>query len=397
MRSFPALAAAGLLFLAPSAAAQTVGFDAHLDGGQEVPPNLSVAYGTAYFVLDREANTLGYSITVARLNGTETAAHLHGFAPPGTTAPVLLTLPLGKTKSGSWTYPEALEDQLVAGLAYVDVHTTNFPAGQVRGQLARSPADATFGAHLDRFQVVGMSGSKAQGTGTFTIDTVKNRLKIEITVQGFKTTEIGAHIHAGKPGQTGNILYALPLGMHKVASWKYDEADEPMILAGNTYVNIHTLQIQSGEIRGQIVPLAGNPSTYCAGKVNSQGCTPAIGWTGRPRTVGSDDFTITCDQLVNQESGLFFWGVPTNVKPFFGGTLCVLGPLQRTSVLGTGGNAGPPDCSGTLSFFFSHAYETSKGLGPGMQLYGQWWATDAAHPDGTGVGLSDAVQFELRP
>ena len=94
---------AAFALLTTASPAQVVAFDVPLDGDEQVPPNATVGYGTSTFTVDLEANTLTYAITAVRLDGVETAAHLHGFAPAGGTAPVLLDLPLGKTKTGTWS------------------------------------------------------------------------------------------------------------------------------------------------------------------------------------------------------------------------------------------------------------------------------------------------------
>jgi hypothetical protein len=77
----------------------------------------------------------------------ETAAHIHGPAPAGVNAPVLLPLPLGIFDQ---TFPinAATLAAIQAGLAYVNVHSTLFPAGEIRGQItsqAIAVEETTFG------------------------------------------------------------------------------------------------------------------------------------------------------------------------------------------------------------------------------------------------------------
>jgi len=130
-----------LVMLAGSASAQN--FVATIDGAQETPPNASPGTGSATLVLDTAANTLSYTIMYGGLLGAESAAHIHGFAPPGTPGGVLHPLPAGNPKIGVWNYSEAQEANIIAGLTYINIHTMSFPGGEIRGQIvAETPSDA---------------------------------------------------------------------------------------------------------------------------------------------------------------------------------------------------------------------------------------------------------------
>ena len=139
------------------------------------------------------------------------------------------------------------------------------------------------------------------------------------------------------------------------------------------------------------------PSTYCVGKVNSQGCTPAIGSNGVPSLSGTG-FTITANNIINKQFGQLFLGTQPANQPFMGGIRCVGPPLVFVQVLPTGGLGLPPqNCSGSLSYTLTPAFLVSKGFTVGTQVYGQWWYRDPQHPDGTGVGLSNAIEFTVCP
>ena len=142
----------------------------------------------------------------------------------------------------------------------------------------------------------------------------------------------------------------------------------------------------------------GAPEVYCAAKESSLGCTPAISFTGAPTLSGDDDFFVTATQIVNQRPGIMIWGTSPAELPLFGGTLCVAAPIVRTGQQGSGGSAGPgQDCSGSFAFHFSQAYAADKGLVAGDRLYAQYWYRDPGHADGTGAGLTDALDFTLCP
>ena len=128
--------------LAGSASAQN--YSATLDGLQEVPPNASPGSGIGTFTLDA-FNVLSYNITFAGLVATETAAHIHGPASYGVAAGVIFPLPVGSPKVGTVGPLNATQvGYLNAGLLYVNVHSTAYTGGEIRGQIvATVPVEET--------------------------------------------------------------------------------------------------------------------------------------------------------------------------------------------------------------------------------------------------------------
>src|SRR5262245_49369021 len=82
--------------------------NAHLTEAQEFPAPPAPNGGTAdgYVVVNTVANTISYDIVCNGLNGTITAAHIHGYAQPGASAGVRFGLTAnGPTRfTGSFTY-----------------------------------------------------------------------------------------------------------------------------------------------------------------------------------------------------------------------------------------------------------------------------------------------------
>lgn len=137
------------------------------------------------------------------------------------------------------------------------------------------------------------------------------------------------------------------------------------------------------------------PVAYCTAKVDSQGCTPAIGWSGDPTVTGPDDFVVAATPVPPKKNGLFFFGTsgPAAV-PFQGGTLCATPPLQRGSIRQSTPGAG---CTAAIADRLTQAEMAAHGLDPGERLWGQFWLRDPAHPDGTGTSLSDALEIQIQP
>src|ERR1051325_6708834 len=120
-------------------------FSAALDGAQA--GDTSLATGTALFTLNSTEDTLTYTITITGLSSTLLGAHFHRGA-AGTSGPIvepIISAPAPVTDTtvvGEWTGPTLTAEisDLQAGLLYVNVHSVNYPGGEIRGQLY-PPAD----------------------------------------------------------------------------------------------------------------------------------------------------------------------------------------------------------------------------------------------------------------
>jgi hypothetical protein len=149
-------------------------FTVDLLGANEIPPTGSPGTGTAVVVLDPVAQTLQLTVSFANLTSNDIAAHIHCCLPSpfatvnvgvATTVPAFLGFPLQVT-SGSYTSPafdltqptiynpafvssqgglSQAESALIAGIengeTYLNIHTTNFGGGEIRGFLV--PTSAT--------------------------------------------------------------------------------------------------------------------------------------------------------------------------------------------------------------------------------------------------------------
>jgi len=69
--------------------------------------------------------------------------------------------------------------------------------------------------------------------------------------------ETMAHIHKGAPKVSGPVIEPLPLGSPKQGVLNIQAQTAEDLLAGLLYVNIHSLILMNGEIRGQILPFGG--------------------------------------------------------------------------------------------------------------------------------------------
>jgi CHRD domain len=77
-----------------------------------------------------------WSITYSGLSGKATAAHFHGPAKEGENAgPMVPLTQLDSPMKGSATLTEDQAKALTGGKMYVNVHTTKYPDGEIRGQV----------------------------------------------------------------------------------------------------------------------------------------------------------------------------------------------------------------------------------------------------------------------
>jgi hypothetical protein len=154
------VAALTLLWLVSPGQSETVQFKADLGGAVQVPSNQTTATGTVTATYDSTTKRLSWKGSYSGLSGPPTAAHIHGPAPAGTNARLVLWISdnigqcsQGACKSthdstahtlpdpfeGTATLTEAQVADLIAGLYYVNIHTDAYPSGEIRGQLMKSP------------------------------------------------------------------------------------------------------------------------------------------------------------------------------------------------------------------------------------------------------------------
>jgi hypothetical protein len=163
-----------MLGMVSAGEAAVITYAATLAGTNENPANASAGSGLTTVILDTGAHTLRVVVTFANLSGPTTASHIHCcIAPPqnagvATTTPTFPGFPLGVTsgaydrvldltQASSWNpafitaqggtpagAEAALTTGLAAGQAYLNVHSSVYPAGELRGFLTVAPGPPTF-------------------------------------------------------------------------------------------------------------------------------------------------------------------------------------------------------------------------------------------------------------
>jgi hypothetical protein len=138
-RAIFALVALTCIAWVQSATAATMSFKVPLSGAAQVPPLTIAGKGTATITWNPSTRVVTWDITDSSLTGPVTMAHFHN-GQEGKNGPVVIWLTKkGKATSGAikgkTTLTPAQAKQFEAGDWYINVHTKDHPAGEIRGQV----------------------------------------------------------------------------------------------------------------------------------------------------------------------------------------------------------------------------------------------------------------------
>jgi CHRD domain len=139
-----ALSMVGMLAVGAPAYGEGRPFSTVLTGAAEVPgPGDADASGTAVISLNQGQGEVCFDLSWAGIDGTVVAAHIHA-APVGVAGPVVVPLFTGVALAGTDSASgcvSGVDEALIKDIRqnpenyYVNIHSTVFPAGAVRGQL----------------------------------------------------------------------------------------------------------------------------------------------------------------------------------------------------------------------------------------------------------------------
>jgi hypothetical protein len=127
--------------------AQSLVYNVELIGAQEVPANTSPGIGTATVTLDTATGAVSVSGRYLGLMGNASACHIHATARRGVNAGVILGLSqtggASGTFSGSGTLTATQVQAMRDGLTYLNLHTSMFGGGEIRGQIDSVPGSGS--------------------------------------------------------------------------------------------------------------------------------------------------------------------------------------------------------------------------------------------------------------
>jgi uncharacterized surface anchored protein len=143
---------------------------------------------------------------------------------------------------------EAQEADLLAGKLYLNVHSANFAAGELRGQTVTEDKVVLSNIKLSGKQEIPSNNSTATGTMNGLYDKTTKKLDYSITLNGMTATAM--HLHKAAVGVNGDVVMEVT-GLSGTTA-AFTAAQETDLLAGNLYLNVHSAAQPGGEIRGQV-------------------------------------------------------------------------------------------------------------------------------------------------
>ncbi len=297
---------------------QQMVFKANLSGNHVVSPVVTRAHGNVEATLNGDQLTVTGSFD--NLSGSYTASHLH-MAYAGSNGGV--SIPLDATvdvdgaggafeaDSNSFTLTTEQKTALMERRLYVNIHTTEYPFGELRGQVLRD-ADAYFRAHLTGSQVA-PNGVKSRGHGMVVGEMNGDSLKVSGSFSNMPSVYTMSHIHMAIAGQNGGVAKGLAAslsssdstaGVYAVSDNSFQLSTEQQTALNDRklYVNLHSKDRPVSALRGQLV--AQSRATFVA-NLSSSNQTPAFNSKGNGTVIVElhNDTLIAHGSFNDLESG----------------------------------------------------------------------------------------------
>ena len=280
-------------FLVTQIHATTFTVRAALNAANQVPSNASTATGAVTGTYDDATNMLTFSVTYTTLGGGITAAHIHEGA-AGASGGVVYAFTAGASPINGTADLSGLtasqKTALLAGNMYVNIHSGTYGGGEIRGQLMlTTPKTYYLRGTLSGANEVPANPATATGNIMGTYSDATRVLTYNITYTGLTGSPTAAHIHAGAAGVAGGVLYGLSATASPLTGTvTVNVTDEAALLAGNTYVNIHSAAYAGGEVRAQIAASTARYYTL-RGTLNGSNEVPANASTATGTMSGTYD------------------------------------------------------------------------------------------------------------
>ena len=230
----------------------------HLSADQEVPPTTSTARGGCYGELN--ATTRVFALVCTHNVISPAVAHIHR-APAGANGPIAFDLgDPASPMEATWTMTAAEMADLLAGNFYVNIHASGRPDGEIRGQILTRTVDH-FNFAVNGAQEVPPTDSTH--TGNCIADLANNAFSVNVQCSHNVPVVTDIHLHVAPPGVDGPIVFDFP----NANTFNSDVPLTPRLIAdfaaGFLYVNVHSPDYETGEIRGQLFSVAA-PSSHTA-------------------------------------------------------------------------------------------------------------------------------------
>jgi len=140
MNRFLIALALALSFFMTSAQAEIINLSANMDcaqanAGAGTCDDEGTGTGVGTMTLDTVTNLFSWNVSYSGLSSTITNAHFHGPALPSQNAGIQVGIGVLNPAISSTVISSAQAADLLAGLWYINIHSTAFSGGEIRGQV----------------------------------------------------------------------------------------------------------------------------------------------------------------------------------------------------------------------------------------------------------------------
>lgn len=278
----------------------------------------SFASGYGIATLNSDSTQLSFEIHHDVANATDVHVHLGApgvnggikFAFSSSTSPIMET----------WSLSAGDVTDLFAGNLYVNIHSTDVPAGEIRGQVVQSSLIYAF--NLTEAEANGGAGTGSSATGFGVLELSADQSELSIYCEHNVANVTDGHIHLGAQGVSGAIQFGFSSAVSPISeTWMLTADDVNNLLNNELYINIHSSAFPAGEIRGQI-DLDPTAITFDLDEAQANGCdgtgSSAVGNSTVNLKPGGKELTVTATHdVANVTDGHIHLGL-----------VCVSGGIQ---------------------------------------------------------------------
>lgn len=268
--------------------------------------------GLGFFKIAPTLDQMDYKVQMNRLTGAIAGAHLHngGLGQNGSVEQGL-TISGNVVSANNLAISADLLASILSGKIYVNIHTAQNSAGEVRGQLYRLARDGyTYDICPQQEIPTPMGADTMSGSGMFAFNREMTEAHLMVTVNQLSSAFSGSHIHQGAAGATGPVIFNFTnnfanggafLYFTDTSSTPFNAAFAETIRTSNAYVNIHTANNPPGEVRGQIVKAIAEQCVGCQPNITLSGTI--TGAHKASSTITTNGTTTTSGNAVNMRAG----------------------------------------------------------------------------------------------